>query len=519
MDFGSKLTKNAEEFPDKAAIIFNDEVTTYAQLNECAARFGNAMTSLGLKPKDRVAVILKNRAEFSEIIYGLVKAGMTLVPVNWRLTPEEMSYVINNSDACAVVVCEEFLEKVAPIKSELTNVDSGHYIFLGDNRPDDMHDYEKLLAAASGSEPGYEGKSSDPFFIGYTSGTTGFPKGAITPLGDWEMKVMSLFTLLRLSDDDVQLLTMPLFHMNAINTSSASHYSGQTVVVMERFRPEEALRLIEKHKATFSSMVPTMYNRLKNLPKDAFDKYDNSAMRSLLQSSAPLPFSTKQWIVENFKNAGLHEIYGGTEAGAVTYLPPEEQLKRKGSVGMGLPMVEIKLVDDDGNEVPQGEVGQFISRPLEGAMLGKVTEYYKDKKSTKKSFKGGWFYSGDMARMDEDGFYYLIDRKFDMIISGGENIYPVEIEGVLYKHPKILECAVIGVPDEEWGESVKAVVVLKEDETATEEEIINYGREHLAGFKIPRSVDFTDELPKTDTGKILKKIIKAPYWKDRDAKI
>jgi len=181
--------------------------------------------------------------------------------------------------------------------------------------------------------------------------------------------------------------------------------------------------------------------------------------------------------------------------------------------------VEIKLVDDDGNEVPQGEIGQFISRPLEGAMLGKVTEYYKDKKSTKKSFKGGWFYSGDMARMDEDGFYYLVDRKFDMIISGGENIYPAEIEGVLYKHPKILECAVIGVPDEEWGESVKAVVVLKEGKTATEEEIINYGREHLAGFKIPRSVDFTDDLPKTDTGKILKKIIKAPYWKDRDVKI
>jgi long-chain acyl-CoA synthetase len=288
---------------------------------------------------------------------------------------------------------------------------------------------------------------------------------------------------------------------------------------MERFRPEEALRLIQEYKATFSSMVPTMYARLKNLDPEILKKYDTSSMRSLLQSSAPLPFPTKQWIVANFPSAGLHEVYGGTEAGVVTYLPPEEQLNRPGSVGMALPTVEIKLVDDEGNEVPQGEVGQFISRPREGAMLGKVSEYYKDEKSTKKSFKGGWFYSGDMARMDEDGFYYLVDRKFDMIISGGENIYPAEIEAVLYKHPKLLESAVIGVPDDEWGESVKAVVVLREGQTATEEEIISYCREHLAGYKIPRSVDFVDDLPKTDTGKILKKLIKAPYWKDKDVRI
>jgi long-chain acyl-CoA synthetase len=441
------------------------------------------------------------------------------VPVNWRLAPDEMSYVINNSESSAVVVGEEFLEKLTPIMKDLPNVASGRYVCLGENIPAGMLDYEECLADVSDAEPGVIGKSSAPFFIGYTSGTTGFPKGAITPLGDWEIKILSLFGLLRLGDDDIQLLTMPLFHMNAINTSSVSHYAGQTVIIMERFRPEEALRLIEKYKATFSSMVPTMYNRLKNLPKEVLEKYDTSSMRSLLQSSAPLPFPTKQWIVENFKNAGLHEVYGGTEAGVVTYLPPEEQLKRPGSVGMALPTVEIKLVDDDGNEVPQGEVGQFISRPREGAMLGKVTEYYKDEKSTKKSFKGGWFYSGDMARMDEEGFYYLVDRKFDMIISGGENIYPAEIEGVFHKHSKILECAVIGVPDDEWGESVKAVLVLKEGQTATADEMIGYCREYLAGYKVPRSVDFVNELPKTDTGKILKKLIKAPYWKDRDVKI
>ncbi|UCD58920.1 MAG: long-chain-fatty-acid--CoA ligase [Candidatus Hydrogenedentota bacterium] len=519
MDLGAKLKQNADEFPDKPAIIFNDKITTYAELNNRAARFANAMASMGIKPRERVAVILRNCTEFLEIIHGLVKGGFTHVPVNWRLAPEEMRYVINNSDSIAVVVSEEFLEKLTPIKGELTNVTAGRYVYLGQETPGDMHNYEEILAKASDAEPGVENKPNDPFFIGYTSGTTGFPKGAVTPFGDWETKILSLFGLLRLDNDDIQLLTMPLFHMNAINTSTVSHYAGQTVVVMERFRPEEALRLIEKYKTTFSSMVPTMYSRLKNLPNEVFDKYDNSSMRSLMQSSAPLPFPTKQWIIEKFENAGLHELYGGTEAGVVTYLPPEEQLNRPGSVGMALPTIEVKLVDDDGNEVPQGEVGQFVSRPREGATFGKVTEYYKDEKSTKKSFKDGWFYSGDMARMDEDGFYYLVDRKFDMIISGGENIYPAEIEAVLYKHPKILESAVIGVPDDEWGESVKAVVVLREKQTATAEEIIGYCREHLAGYKVPRSVDFVDDLPKTDTGKILKKLIKAPYWKDRDVKI
>jgi len=187
-------------------------------------------------------------------------------------------------------------------------------------------------------------------------------------------------------------------------------------------------------------------------------------------------------------------------------------------VGRALPTVEIKLVDEEGRDVPQGQIGQFISRPKQGAP-GVVSEYYRDDNSTKKSFKGGWFYSGDMARMDEDGYYYLVDRKFDMIISGGENIYPQEIEAVLYKHPKILEAAVIGVPDPEWGESVKAVVVLKQGEQATAQEIMDYCREHLAGYKIPRSVDFADDLPKTDTGKILKKLIKAPYWEGKETKI
>jgi acyl-CoA synthetase (AMP-forming)/AMP-acid ligase II len=515
MDLGAKIAKNAQDFPDKTAVIFKDKAFTYAELNDRATRFGNGVRALGLAPRDRVAVILRNRSEYLEIIYGLAKAAVTVVPVNWRFAPEEVRYVIDHSEASAVVVAEEFLDKLIPIMDDLTRVDTNRIIYLDSTPPDGMHAYEAFLDDASNAEIGIESGPKDPFYFGYTSGTTGFPKGAINPHGDWETRMAGLFGLFRLDENDIQLLTMPLFHSNAIASSCGSHYAGQTTVIMERFTPEEALRLMGRHKTTYSSMVPTMFNRIMNLPSEVFEKYDISSMKCFIQSSAPIPFSTKKWIIDHFENAGFHEFYGGTEVGVVTYLAPEEQLERPGSIGRALPVVEIKLVDEEGQEVPQGEVGQLASRPIGGLDLGRAAEYYKDEDSTKKYFRDGWFYSGDMARVDADGFYYLVDRKFDMIISGGENIYPAEIENILYKHPKILETAVIGVPDPDYGEAVKAVLVLREGKTATEEEIILYCREHLAGYKIPRSVDFLDELPKTDTGKILKKILKAPYWENR----
>jgi long-chain acyl-CoA synthetase len=519
MDLGAKIAKNARCVPDKTAIIFKDRKLTFSEMNERATRFGNGLRSLGLEPRDRAAVILRNRPEYLEVLYGMAKAGITVVPVNWRFASEEMGYVISHSEASAVVVADEFFEKLAPVLKELPRVEASRIIYLDGKAPPEMHAYEALLADASNEDRGIENGPKDPFYFGYTSGTTGFPKGAVNPHGDWETRMRGLFGLFRLDEHDIQLLTMPLFHSNAIATSSGGHYAGQTTVIMERFDPEEALRLMEQHRTTYSSMVPTMFNRILNVPAQVFEKYDVSSMRCFIQSSAPIPFPTKQWVIENFPNAGLHEFYGGTEVGVVTYLAPEEQLDRPGSIGRALPVVEIRLVDEAGREVPQGEVGQLISRPLGGVDLARAAEYYKDEASTSKYFKDGWFYSGDMARMDADGFYYLVDRKFDMIISGGENIYPAEIEAVLHRHEKILEAAVIGVPDDEWGEAVKALVVLKEGQEATQEEIIRTCREHLAGYKIPRSVDFVEHLPKTDTGKILKKILRAPYWKDREVKL
>ncbi len=522
MDLGLKLKENAELLPDNTAIICRDEKTSYRELNRKAACFGNAAVSLGLKPRDKVAVILRNSAEYIEIICGLVKAGLVHVPVNWRFDPKEIAYIINNSNSRAVIVGEEFLEKITPVKDNLTEVPGGNYVVVGNNPPEGMQKYEDLLAGVPDTEPAVENSEYDPYFIGYTSGTTGLPKGAVTRHANWEIKVngMAMVLGVKTSPDETQLLTMPLFHMNAINTTGVSLYLGQTVVVMPRFEAEEALRLIDTYQCTFSSMVPTMYHRLKNLPDEIKNKYNISSMKSLLQSSAPLPFTTKKWIVEFFKEAKLFEAYGGTEAGVVTLLTPEYQLTKPNSVGRGLPTVEIKLVDDEGREVATGQVGQFISRPASTSTpLPAVAEYYNDPEATGKNFRDGWFYSGDMAYKDEEGFYYLVDRKHDMIISGGENIYPKEVEDTLYKNPKIFEAAVVGVPDEEWGESVKAVVVLKEGETATGEEIIEFCRNSLGKYKTPKSVDFVNELPKTDTGKILRRLVKEPYWRGRDRRI
>jgi len=518
-----KLNTNSFEFPEKIAIIWKDERVTYKEINDRATKIANALISMGLQKGDNVSVILRNVPEYITIICGLVKAGMVHVPINWRFAPAEVEYVINNSKSKAIVFAEEFLEKIIPINDNLPNIPKSNFLFIGDNLPDGMKKYEDIITSASDEEIQVEIHDKDPYFIGYTSGTTGRPKGAVTRHGLWEFKVAALPMLLRLeaTPEEVQLLTMPLFHMNAINTTGLSIYLGHTVVLMPgRFSGEDVLKMMQEHKCTFSSMVPTMYHRIKELTDEIKNKYDTSSMKSILQSSAPLPYSTKEWIVGFFKSAGLFEAYGGTEAGIATVLYPEEQLTKKNSVGRAVPTTELMIVDDDGHELPIGEVGQIISRPAStDTPIPPVTEYYKDTDSTKKSFREGWFYSGDMGYLDEEGYLYLVDRKFDMIISGGENIYPKEIEDVLYTNPKVLDAAAVGIPDKEWGESVKAVLVLKKGETATEKEMIDFCREPLGKYKTPTSVDFTDELPKTATGKVLRRIVKEKYWKDQERRI
>ncbi|UCB49464.1 MAG: AMP-binding protein, partial [Deltaproteobacteria bacterium] len=345
----------------------------------------------------------------------------------------------------------------------------------------------------------------------YTSGTTGKPKGAVASHKARILEFLAHVPEFRINEDDIHLVAAPLCHSGGMFLSLGKLCIGGALCIMREFDPEEALRLIDQKKATNTFMVPTMLNFILELPEGRRSKYDVSSMRVIDCAGAPLPTRTKEGVVDFFHEAGLYEHYGSTECGVVTLLKPADQLKKIRSAGKPLFGVKLKLVNERKEEVSGDEVGEILIKSpynMDG---------YHNK--GKEGFEGEWFASGDLAKRDEAGYLYIVDRTRDMIISGGENIYPTEIEDVLYSNPKVLEAAVIGVPDERWGESVTALIVLNEGQSSNQDEIIHYCRERLAGYKIPRSVSFVPSLPKSTSGKILKRAIREEYWKDKEIKV
>ncbi|MFH1624679.1 MAG: long-chain-fatty-acid--CoA ligase [Pseudomonadota bacterium] len=511
---GIKLS--VEKFPEKVAVIYKDKRVTYRELDSRANRIANGIADMGLKKGDKVGILLSNCNEFVEIYYGMAKQGLISVPVNFRLAAPEIQYIVKNADSKALIMGEEFVDKVDSIRPHCEMIGEKNYVVLGDRMPDYAIRYEDLLAGASDSEPDVEIGETDPYFIGYTSGTTGFPKGTVMPHRSIYNIVISHLIGRGISPSDTYLLIMPLFHSNSVWHSNLLLFIGGTIYVYPSggFNPKEILEIIQKEKITCTNMVPTMSNLILNVPDK--DKYDVSSMRWLVSSSAPLLTKTKEELFRFFKHSRLYEGYGSTETGAVTSLSPEDQLLKIRSIGRPYFAQEVRLLDETGKDVPIGEVGELYSR---GPTLMK--EYYKDPEKTKNAMRGEWVSVGDMARMDEEGYLYLVDRKQDMIISGGENISPTEVEEVLSLHPKVHEFAVIGVPYEKWGEAVRAVVVLKAGEEGTEEEIIKFCEGILAGYKKPKSVDFirASEMPKTPTGKILRRPLREAYWKGRKTQI
>ena len=511
---GIKLS--VQKYPEKVAVIYKDKRITYSELDSRANRIANGITAMGLMKGDKVGILLYNCSEFVEIYYGMAKAGIISVPINFRLAAPEIEYIVRNSDSKALIMGEDFIDRIDTIRPNLEMIAERNYVVLGDRIPDYAIRYEDFLGKASDIEPDVEIKETDPYFIGYTSGTTGFPKGAVMPHRSIYDIVISHLIGRGVSPDDKYLLIMPLFHSNSVWHSNLLLFIGGAVCIYPSggFSPTEILEIIQKEKITCTNMVPTMSNLMLSLPDR--DKYDVSSMRWLVSSSAPLLTKTKEELFSFFKHSKLYEGYGSTETGAVTSLSPEDQLRKIRSIGKPYFGQEVRLLDENGNDVPIGEVGELYSRgPTQ------MKEYYKDPEKTRNAFRGEWLSAGDMASMDEEGYLYLVDRKQDMIISGGENVYPTEVEEVLSKHPKVHEIAVIGVPDDKWWEALKAVVVLKPGEDATGEEIIKFCEGKLAGYKKPKSVDFipASEMPKTPTGKILRRPLKEIYWKGKDAKI
>jgi acyl-CoA synthetase (AMP-forming)/AMP-acid ligase II len=479
---------------------------TYAEWDERAGRLAAGLLAQGLRAGDRVGLLAYNCLEWLEIYVGLARAGLVAVPINFRLSGPEIAYILGHAEAAAVIAGAEFRDTLDALRPELA-VPASRWVVLGDAAPGWVA-YEQLLASADPARPFEPVTAEQTCALMYTSGTTGRPKGAIRSHGGSSLIALATALEMGFTRDDTALLVMPLCHANSLYFGTTFIHLGATCIVDDgrHFDPQALLATLAQEKVTFTSLVPTHYIMLLALPEEVKRRYDVGSVGKLMISSAPARKDTKLAILEHFRNGRLYELYGSTEAGWVTLLRPEEQIVKLGSVGREWAgSGAIRLLDEEGNEVPDGEVGELYSRTayvFDG--------YWKNPEKTAEAFRGDWCSVGDMARRDADGYIWLVDRKSNMIISGGENVYPSEVESVLGGHPKVKDVAVVGVPHDKWGEAVLAAVVLHEGQEATAEELRGWCRQRLAGFKCPSAVRFLAdaEMPRTATGKILHRVLR-----------
>ena len=511
------LRVNAFKWPDKIGAKDLYRTLTFRQWNERACRLANALSELGLKPGDRFAVLAYNCVEWMELYAAAAKGGFICVPVMFRLAPPEMESILSHSDAKAFIVQDQWVPTVNEIKKNLPAIEKYVSFGPGCEKFTGYLSYESLIEGASPGEPDVKVTGDDVWVIMYTGGTTGKPKGVIKTHESLYAYYLIMIHEHIFNFDDTVLLVMPLCHINSLFYSFTCTYVGGAVMAfnMVGFDPEQLLKTFSEHRITFTSLVPTHYIMMLALPDEVKAKYDVDCVKKLVCSSAPARRDTKLAIMDYFKNSKLYECYGSTEAGTVTVLKPEDALRKLGSIGRECIMSDvIKLIDDGGNEIhAPNVVGELYSRSpqlFEG--------YWKAPEQTEKAFRGEYFSAGDMGYRDEDGYYYLVDRKANMIISGGENVFPSEVENVVGGNPKVKDVAVIGIPHEKWGEQVAAVVVLHEGLNATEQEITDYCRGKIAGYKVPKKVIFIkdDEMPRSGAGKILHRLLREKYgmWKD-----
>jgi len=508
LNLGEIVAAHARLLPEKIGTRDSRRAMTFNEWNARACKLANALLDLGLTKGDRVALLAYNRVEWMELYIALAKAGLVAVPINFRLVTPEIQYIAEHCEAKAIVVQDELAPQVESLRGKLAIPEKG-WIHIGDTTPAGWTAFEALVERGAAREPGTEVDPADTWALMYTSGTTGKPKGAIR--NHEGMALMSLVTALDmgLTRDDTALLVMPMCHANSLNFGSTFTYIGATVVVDDRksFDPEGLLATMATQHVTFTSLVPTHYIMALGLPAEVKARYDVSRVRKLMISSAPARKDTKLAILDYFKNSQLYELYGSSEAGWVTLLRPDEQINHLGSVGREWTgSGPVKILDPAGKEVPDGDVGELYS-----CTPYTFDGYLNDPVKTRESIRDDGYCSvGDMARRDEHGYIYLVDRKSNMIISGGENIYPSEIENILGRYPGVKDVAVVGIPHEKWGEAAHAVIVMHPGQAAVEKDVLEWCRDKMAGYKRPRSVSFIaeSEMPRTATGKILHRVLR-----------
>jgi long-chain acyl-CoA synthetase len=501
----------AQEDPGHVAIVTPDGgAVTAGELLGRANQLVHALRVQGFGVGDVVATLLPNGAEMIEIYLAALQAGWYLVPINHHLVGPEVAYVLKDSGAKAFVAHERFAQVAAAAADEAGLEETAR---LGVGDVPGFASYSEVRNAQPTALP-EERTIGD--VMNYTSGTTGNPKGiyrkllGVTP----EEAALGLSGLLFLfgiqpNDDNVHIVGSPLYHTAVLRFGSASLHLGHTVVLMDKWLPEDMLRLIEQHKVTTSHMVPTQFHRLLALPPDLRAKYDVSSLRHMIHAAAPCPVEVKRQMIDWWGNA-VDEYYAASEGGG-TLVTAEEWLQKPGTVGKPWPISEIAIFDDENNRITQPNVIGTVYMAMQSADF----EYHRDKQKTQKNRIGAFFTVGDVGLIDEDGYLFLRDRKIDMIISGGANIYPAEIEGVLLTHPRVGDAAVFGIPNEDWGEEVKAVIEPAEGVAPNEalaEDILAFCADKLARFKTPKTIDFTAEMPRDPNGKLYKRKLRDPYW-------
>lgn len=511
MNLVTSLQSQAQQQPNKIAYHFMGKDTSYGELEHAVGKFAQALTTLGVKKGDHVALLLGNTPHFIVSLYASMRIGATVIPVNPIYTPSEISYIVNNGDVKVVIALDLLVPLVTEGEKLFPKVE--HYIIC--ETQDDVMErvellptmvhaktslFQALLHAAHEVAPITPVKIDDTAVILYTSGTTGVPKGAMLTHGNLYSNARDIGTYLQYTADDKVIATLPVFHVFALTVVvNAPLISGATIILVPKFSPKEVFHLVKEQQATVFAGVPTMFNFLYQLPNS--DVADFATIRLAISGGASMPVS----LLHNFENkfnVRISEGYGLSEASPVTCFNPLIRERKAGSIGMSINNVENKVVNEYGEEVPVGEVGELIVRGP-NVMKG----YYKMPEDSAFALRDGWLYTGDLARMDEEGYFYIVDRKKDMIIVGGYNVYPREVEEVFYAHPEVIEAAVVGFPDPDFGEAVHAYVVVK-DEAVTEEVLMAYCKEHLAKYRVPKEIEIIDELPKNTTGKILRRSLK-----------